>query len=45
MNARNHGILIGVLIMTSAPIALAQLEVGGDMLDNCAEIDPLQAAR
>ena len=44
MNARNHGILIGFLIMTSAPIALAQLEVGGDMLDNCAEIDPLQAA-
>jgi hypothetical protein len=28
----------------SCPPALAQLEVGGDLLDNCAEIDALQSA-
>jgi len=44
MNTSKTGILIGVLIAGGSPIALAQLEVGGDLLDNCAEIDSLQSA-
>ena len=33
-----------VLIATCIPTAQAQLEVGGDLLDNCADIDALQNA-
>ena len=44
MSAIKHGILIGVLLAGGVPISLAQLEVGGGLLDNCAEIDPLQSA-
>jgi hypothetical protein len=44
MSAVKHGILIGVLLVGGVPISLAQLEVGGSLLGNCAEIDPLQSA-
>ena len=44
MNKTRLAILAGVLIAAHMPVALAQLEVGGDLLDNCAEIDALQNA-
>lgn len=44
MSAKKQGILAGILIATGVSVSLAQLEVGGDLLDNCAEVDPLQNA-
>jgi len=38
----DRSILVGVLIAVRMPVAFAQLEVGGDLLDNCADIDALQ---
>lgn len=37
---------LGLLTCTvlAAPCAMAQLEVGGDLLDNCGDIDALQSA-
>jgi len=42
MSSKTFAILAGVLIAIRVPVALAQLEVGGDLLDNCADIDALQ---
>ena len=44
MISNNAVISAAVLILTCSPPALAQLEVGGDLLDNCADIDALQNA-
>ena len=43
MNKAGYGLLAGVLLVTSSA-ALAQLEVGGSALDNCAQIDALRKA-
>jgi hypothetical protein len=43
MNKARYGLLAGVLLVGS-PVAMAQLEVGGSALDNCAQIDPLRKA-
>jgi hypothetical protein len=42
---RNHdyALLAGLLLASAAP-AFAQLEVGGSVLDTCAQIDPLRKA-
>ena len=44
MISNNAVVSAAVLILTCSPAALAQLEVGGDLLDNCADIDALQNA-
>jgi len=44
MSTKTFGVLVALLSAASATEALAQLEVGGDLLDNCAEIDALQNA-
>lgn len=44
MSKKAFGVLVALLTVTSANKVLAQLEVGGDLLDNCAEIDALQNA-
>ncbi len=44
MSTKAFGILVAALMATSVPTALAQLEVGGSLLDNCVEIDALQNA-
>ncbi len=44
MSVTKQSILVGVLVAVSPLVSLAQLEVGGDLLDNCADIDALQAA-
>ena len=43
MNNARCGLLAGVLLAAS-PSAMAQLEVGGSALDNCAQIDALRKA-
>lgn len=43
MNNARFGLLAGVLLAAS-PSAMAQLEVGGSALDNCAQIDALRKA-
>jgi hypothetical protein len=44
MNARKLSILLALLTAAAAPLAIAQLNVGGNGLDNCGEIDGLQSA-
>ncbi|MGI9258296.1 MAG: hypothetical protein ACR2QQ_05650 [Gammaproteobacteria bacterium] len=44
MRTKALGVLVALLTVTSATKVLAQLEVGGDLLDNCADIDALQNA-
>ena len=44
MSKKALGVLVALLTVISANKVLAQLEVGGDLLDNCAEIDALQNA-
>ena len=44
MSATRMAVMMGAWLAVGAPSAFAQLEVGGDLLDNCAEIDPLQNA-
>lgn len=44
MRTKALGVLVALLTVTSSTKVLAQLEVGGDLLDNCAEIDALQSA-
>lgn len=41
---KTKGVLFGVAVLTVLPIASAQLEVGGDMLNNCSRIDDLRKA-
>jgi hypothetical protein len=43
MNTARYGLLAGVLLVTLSP-AVAQLEVGGSVLDNCSQIDALRKA-
>ena len=43
MDTARYGLLAGFLIACTSN-ALAQLEVGGSALDNCAQIDPLRKA-
>ena len=44
MSATRMAVMMAAWLAVGAPSAFAQLEVGGDLLDNCAEIDPLQNA-
>jgi len=44
MKTTKFAILAGIPLAVGVPVAFAQLEVGGDLLDNCADIDPLQSA-
>ncbi|HUF71720.1 MAG TPA: hypothetical protein VMR74_02355 [Gammaproteobacteria bacterium] len=44
MNTRVRVLVSVALISLSVPVAQAQLEVGGDLLDNCGQIDALQSA-
>lgn len=44
MRQKALGVLVALLTLASATKVFAQLEVGGDLLDNCAEIDALQNA-
>jgi hypothetical protein len=44
MNIKRLAILAGIVAAARFPVALAQLEIGGDLLDNCAQIDALQNA-
>jgi hypothetical protein len=43
MHKARHGLLAGILFVV-ARAAIAQLEVGGSVLDNCSQIDPLRKA-
>jgi hypothetical protein len=43
MHKASHGLLAAALL-AGAPAAMAQLEVGGNALDNCAQIDALRKA-
>lgn len=42
MNIFKRSIALLALLVAAAPLVFAQLEVGGDLLDNCAKIDGLQ---
>lgn len=42
MKKAKRRLFAAALLMTVLPTAFAQLEVGGDMLDNCSKIDDLQ---
>lgn len=44
MKSNSSAMLAAFLVTAASPVALAQLEVGGNLLDNCAEIDALQSA-
>ncbi len=44
MSATKIAVMMGAWLAVGLPSVFAQLEVGGDLLDNCAEIDPLQNA-
>jgi hypothetical protein len=44
MRNAQYGLLASALIIGGPPAAVAQLEVGGSALDNCAQIDPLRKA-
>jgi hypothetical protein len=43
MDNASYGLLVATLLV-SAPAAMAQLQVGGSALDNCAQIDALRKA-
>ena len=44
MVAAKYGVLAGVLMAGGLPSAMAQLEVSGDTLENCSQIDALRKA-
>ena len=44
MNKKKQGLFLAALIAISMPDAFAQLEVGGDLLDNCSRIEGLRNA-
>ena len=44
MNKKKQGFFLAALIAISMPNAFAQLEVGGDFLDNCSKIEGLRNA-
>lgn len=44
MQTTTHRLSIFALLALVSPVTMAQLEVGGDLLDNCGQIDALQAA-
>lgn len=44
MRARHFAPVVAMIAMASTSASFAQLQVGGDLLDNCANIDSLQSS-